>query len=56
VDEFGRWRCSWTPTRGERRAQRLTARSGPELVEKLKAAIAALPPKQKPGRKKKVEG
>lgn len=47
IDEFGRWRCSWRPTRGDRLTQRFTGRTGAELLKRLTAAIAARP-KRKP--------
>ena len=40
IDEFGRWCCSYRPTRGGRRTRRLVARTGAALVEALERARA----------------
>lgn len=46
VDDFGRWWCSWRPTRGNRVTRRISARSAPELLERLRELIAGWPRKR----------
>lgn len=48
LDDFGRWCCRHIP-RGQRAQERLTARTGPDLVAKLKEIREREKPKAKGG-------
>jgi len=52
VDEYGRWWCSWRPTRGDRHAKRVSALNPTELLARLGALVDEWPRKRAPRAKK----
>lgn len=46
--QHGFWWCTWRPTRGGRLVQRVSGRTGAELLERLDALIAGWPRRRAP--------
>lgn len=46
--QHGLWWCSWRPTRGDRRTQRVSARTAAELLARLDALITGWPRRRAP--------